>query len=330
MYLNHRLAAYALGLGLAAALLAVPARAADADKLLPNDTEIVAGVNVKQILSSPLVKRIGQDKIRQAIKDQDKLQKLMDDLGFDPFKDLDSVTAAWPNLSDTDKGLIVVRGNFDIKKMKAKAEEMAKDMKDQIKAVTRADGLGGKHEFWEVTMPDVNQTAYVSLFSKDTILVSPSPDYLGDAIEQYNGRKKVGLKNKDLAALISRLDAKQSLYVGVVGAALEKSPLADNDKAKEVIDKVSDAALGLNIEKDITLEVALTAKGTKDAADLEDFIKDGLNQVLGLAALLGGNNKQIAPLIDILKTIKPVTKDKIVSVKATVDSDTLDKIVPKQ
>jgi len=330
MYPTRRLAAYALGLGLAAALLAAPARAADVDKFLPNDTEIIAGVNVKQILNSTLAKKVGQDKLRDALKGQDKLQKIMDELGFDPFKDLDSIVAAWPNLSDTDKGLIVVRGTFDIKKAKAKAEELAKDMKDTIKPVTRADGLGGKHEFWEVNLPDANQTVYVSLFSKDTLLVSPSPDFLGDAIEQFNGRKKVGLKNKEMLALLNRLDAKQSVYVGVVGSALEKSPLADQEKAKEIIDKVTDASVGLNMDRDITLEVALTAKGTKDAADLEDVIKDGLNQVLGLAALLGGNNKQIAPLIDILKTIKPTTKDKVVSVKATVDSETLDKIVPKQ
>jgi hypothetical protein len=330
MYLYRRLAACALGLGLIAALLVAPVRAADVDKLLPNDTEIVAGINVKQILNSPLAKKVGQDKIRDLIKQQDMLQKVLDDLGFDPFKDLDTILAAWPNLSDTDKGLIIIRGNFDIKKAKEKAQALAKDQKDVIKPVTKADGLGGKHEFWEVTVPDVNQTAFVSLFSKDTILIAPDTEFLVNAIEQHNGTKKVALKNKEMAGLISRLDTKQSLYVGVVGNALGKSPLAEQEKAKEIIDKVSDGSIGLNIDKDITLEVGVQAKGTKDAEDLEDVIKDGLNQALGLAALFGGGNKQLAPLIDILKTIKPKTKDKTVTVKATVDSETLDGLIPKQ
>ena len=48
-----------LGLGLAAALLASPVRAADIDRYLPADTEVVSIVNVRQILSSALVKQIG-------------------------------------------------------------------------------------------------------------------------------------------------------------------------------------------------------------------------------------------------------------------------------
>lgn len=327
MYLYRRLAACAFGLGLAAALLAAPGRAADVDKLLPNDTEIVAGINFKQILNSALAKKVGQDKVRDLLKQQGEAQKILDELGFDPLKDLDSILAAWPNLSDTDKGLIIIRGNFDIKKAKAKAEALAKEKKDTIKAVTKNDGLGGKHEFWEVTLPDVNQTVFVSLFSPNTILVSPSDQFLADAIEQYKGTRKVALKNKAMAGLIDRLDNKQSIYLGVVGSALEKSPLADQEKAKEIIDKIADASIGLNVDKDLTLAVGITAKGAKDAEELEDVIKDGINQALGLAALLGGGNKQIAPLVDILKTIKPTTKDKTITVKVTVDEDMLDKIL---
>lgn len=330
MYLYRRLAACALGLGLAAALLVAPVRAGDVDKLLPNDTEIIAGINVKQILNCALAKKVGQDTIKDMIKQQEEVQKVLDELGFDPFKDLDSIIAAWPNLSDTDKGLVIARGNFDIKKAKAKAEAMAKDQKDVVKAVTKADGLGGKHEFWEVTLPDVSQTVFVSLFSKDIILTAPDPEFLVNAIEQHNGTRKVALKNKAMAGLIERMDTKQSLYLGVVGSALEKSPLADQDKAKEIIDKIADGSIGVNVDKEIVLEVGVTAKGAKDAEDLEDFIKEGLNQVLGLAALFGGGNKQLTPLIDILKTVKPKLKDKSVTVKATVDSDTLDGLIPKK
>lgn len=328
----RRLTACAIGFGLTVALLAGPARAAEVDKLLPNDTEIVVGVNVKQILGSGLVKRIGEDTIKQMLKSDDKVAKVFEELGFDPLKDLDSILIAVPNAGDTDKGLVVIRGNFDIKKAKEKAEQLAKapDTKDIIKASTKPDGLGGKHEFWEIMPPDVNQPMYVALFSKDTILISPSEDYLINAIEQHAGRKKAALKSKELTDLISRLDNKQSLYVGVVGSALQKSPLAEQEEAKKIIDKVTDASVAVTVDKDIVLEVGVTAKGAADARDLEDVIKDGLNQVLGLAALLGGNNKQIAPLIDILKTIKPTAKDRVVTVKATVDSETLDKIVPKQ
>lgn len=330
----RRLTACALGLGLTAVLLAGAVRAADVDKLLPNDTEIVVGVNVKQILNSGVVKRFGEDAIKQMLQSDDKVQKVLEDLGFDPFKDLDSLLVALPAVptdTDIDRALVIVRGNFDITKAKAKALALSKDdeTKDVIKLASKPDGLGGKHEFWEISPPDANKSFFVSLFSKDTLLVAPEADMLINAIEQNDGRKKAALKNKDMAGLLARLDSKQSAYVGVVGSALDKSPLADQDEAKKIIEKLTDASIGVNVEKDISLEIGVTAKGATEAKDLEDIIKDGLNQVLGIAALLGGNNKQIAPLIDILKTIKPTTKDKTITVKATVDSETLDKIVPK-
>jgi len=330
MFQYRRLAAYAFGLGLAALLLAVPARAADVDKLLPNDTETVAAINVKQILNSALVKKFGQDKIKEALKSQEMFQKILDDLGFDIFKDLDSILIAGPGGSDTDKGLVIVRGNFDIKKMTTKAQGLAKDMKDVIKAVSVKDGVGGTYDFWEVSPPDAPQSLFVSLASKDTILAAPSKDYLIDAMEKLAGRKKAALKNKDMAGLIGRMDTKQSLYLGVLGDSLKNSPLANEDKAKEIIEKLADASIGLTIEKDIVLEIGITAKGAKEAKDLEDTIKDGLNQLLGIAALLGGNNKMIAPLVDILKTVKPSLKDKTITVKVTVDSETLEKIIPKE
>jgi len=330
MFRTVNVAVCAFSLGLASLLLAAPARAADVDKLLPNDTETVASINVKQILNSALVKKFGIDKIKDAIKNQEMVQKILDELGFDIFKDLESILIAGPGGSETDKGLIIVRGNFNIKKMKTKAEGLAKDMKDVIKAVSVPDGLGGKYEFWEVTPPDNPQSLFVSLLSNDTILAAPGKDYLIDALDKQAGRKKAALKNKDMAGLISRMDTKQSLYVGLLGASLEKSPLANEEKAKEIIEKLADASIGLTIEKDIVLEIGITAKGTKEAKDLEDSIKDGLNQLLGIAALLGGNNKQIAPLVDILKTVKPSLKDKTITVKATVDSETLEKIVPKE
>src|SRR6266446_1191924 len=81
---------------LASALLAfvLPIRAAEVDKYLPTETEFVSHVNVKQLLDSAIVKKHAVDKLRDLLKGQDQASAVLEALGFDPFKDLASVTIA--------------------------------------------------------------------------------------------------------------------------------------------------------------------------------------------------------------------------------------------
>src|SRR6516165_1850557 len=90
---------------LAGALLALvlPARAAEPDKYLPNDTEAIVVLNVKQILDSPLVKKHLAEKIRDEIKNNAEVSKVLEALGFDPLKDLSSITIASSGLNQDSK-----------------------------------------------------------------------------------------------------------------------------------------------------------------------------------------------------------------------------------
>jgi hypothetical protein len=319
---------------LAVLLLAAPVRAAEVDKLLPNDTESIAVINVRQILDSALIKKVGLDKVKDEIKKNDQVHKVLDDLGFDLFKDLDTIIAAGPGGTDTDKGLIIVSGKFDKKKFDAKALALSQDMKDTVKAISVPDGLGGKFEMYEVTIPDQPQSIYVNVANNSTILASPGKDYLIDALAKINGQKKTTLKNKDMAALIGRMDARSSMYVGILGAALsaalEKSPLNNDEAAKEIVDKIHDVSFGLSITQDIGIDIGLGAKDAKGAADLNDKIKDGLKQALALVTFLSMNNKQLDPVLDVLKTVKPKLTDKNISIKAELSGEELDKLIPKQ
>jgi hypothetical protein len=330
MFHHARLRAGYLGLGLAALLLAAPARAADLEKLLPNDTEVISTINVKQILDSALVKKVGLDKVKDAIKNQEKAQQVLDALGFDPFKDLDSITVAGPGGSDTDKGLIIVKGNFDVDKFKAVAAAAAKDHPDVIKTTKVPDGLGGNYEFYEVSPSELPNSFFVSLASKHYILIAPGKDYLIDAHDKLAARKKTNLKSKEMAALLGRLDPKQSLSVALVAKALEKSPLADQEKGKEIIDKLDDVVFGVTIDKDIDIVLGVTAKDDKAAEALDDEIRNGLNLALGAAAFVASQNKQLAPLVDVLKSIKPKTKGKTISVTVKFEGEDIEKLIPNK
>src|SRR5262245_58516414 len=100
---------------LAALAFTASLQAAD-PKYFPPDTEIVFSINVKQILGSELLKA-NKDKLEQLkelIKSQlpgDAVaQKYLEKMGFDPFKDLTSVTIAMPPSKDPDAVFIIVQG----------------------------------------------------------------------------------------------------------------------------------------------------------------------------------------------------------------------------
>ena len=325
------LVAQALGLAVAALWLTAPARAAEVvDKLLPNDTETIVSINLKQILNSPLGKKMPIDKLQDALKNQDEVAQNLKDIGFDPFSDLDSVILAGSSGNEPDKGLVIAHGKFDVKKFQAKAEEVAKDMKDVLKIHKVPDGLGGSTKLYEVTPPGQDNPLWVALPSGTTLLASGGKDYVLDALDKEAGRKQTALKNKDLAALLNRLDTTQSIWLAVLGSTLAKNPqLSGNQDVKEVLDKISDATAAINVDKDLKVQVSVTAKTADDAKDLDEKLKDGLNTALGAVALLAGQKKELAPLVDVLKNVKPDVKGKVVSVELELSGKDIEKAIDK-
>src|SRR5438270_143827 len=102
-----------LGLSLSSGSLwardeAPPARGID--RYLPADTEIISTLNFKQIFESALFKKNALGPARDALANIAEVKTILDDLGFDPFLDLDKMISAGPGGTETDKGLIILHG----------------------------------------------------------------------------------------------------------------------------------------------------------------------------------------------------------------------------
>src|SRR5437588_8389064 len=96
-------------------VLAIPAQAADVNKYLPNDADFVLVLNVKQLLDSPLVQKHALADLKTMLKGNSEATKHFDAVGFDPFKDLNTVTLGVA-LAKEPKGLLIAQGTFDIAK----------------------------------------------------------------------------------------------------------------------------------------------------------------------------------------------------------------------
>ncbi len=248
-----------------ALILMVPAgaHAADLDPYLPADTESFLSVNVRQLLDSPIIKKSVLGPLRNALKESQDVTDVLKDLGFDPLKDLDHIIIAGPGGAETDRGLIIVHGTFDVKKFQAKAADAAQNNDDVLKIHKVPLGGGATHEVYEVNIPGQDGALFVALASGKTLLVSPGKDYVVDSLKQSRANAKPALKSKSFQALLEKMDSKQSLSLAVPGKKL----IGADDKAdflpravRDALAKIEVIGGGLTISEEVKFDLYFSTK----------------------------------------------------------------------
>jgi hypothetical protein len=303
---------------------AIPGRAAEVNKYLPDDAEIIMVLNVQQILSSPIVQKNGLPHIKQLLQSDETAKKTLEALGFDPLKDLTRVTVTASAVSQDAKGVIIVEGNFDVAKFESKALELAKEKSTAIKAVVE-DGhkllefKGGANE---------DKPAYGAMIDKNTIVVASDKAFVLDSFDRAAGKKKVSLK-KEVLALVEKANQSQSMWLVAPGAIFAKSPLAEDDKAKKIIEKIDNVSVGFNLAEDFTMATAIVTKSADAAKEISEELKNGLEQMKGLLALVAGQQKELAPLVDIIGSMKVATENTTVTLKSEVSHEMIEKSLKK-
>jgi hypothetical protein len=333
MSLNRRI----MALGLAVALMASTARAGEVNPYLPEDTEVYSSLNIRQILGSQLIKKVGLDTIRGFLQQSQELNEVLKDLGLDPFKDIDKLISAGPSTGEQDKGLLIIQGRFDVDKFRKRAEKEAKDNKDVVKVQKIKDGQGGEHTVYEVVLAEAipgapgNLALFVGFPSNNkTILASPSKDYLITALKVKPDATKAKLKNKEFQEMLQKLEDNQSMSMVMVGEVLTKGQLADAPGAvKDMLAKVATAHGGITLTDGIKIEFSVGTKNAEDAKTIQGAVNNAVNAGIGLAGIAAMNNPQIAPVVDFLKSVKVTSREKIATLKAELTAEDLGKLIPK-
>jgi hypothetical protein len=310
----------------ALALAAPAARAADPDPLLPADSDTVAYVNFKQVLGSEVVKKFALEQIKQALAGQDA-KKLLDELGLDPLKDIDTLWAGSSGKGPDDmKALVVVLGKFDPKKLLATAEAATKKDGDKFSIVKDESGTLFKYQ------PDKGNPVYGTVVNATTVVAGTDKKVIAAALKQAEDKQKKAPLGATLAGLVKKMDAKSSLFaVSVVKGKL------DNDKLpqqlppdifagfEKALPKTDTLSMVVKVTADINLEVTFGMKDEDAAADMGDAMKSMLGGIKGLLALLATDPKA-KPLNDVVKTLTSSVKDKSVVVTGKVTGETLGKL----
>src|SRR5262249_19917181 len=104
----------------------------------------------------------------------------------------------------------------------------------------------------------------------------------------------------------------------------------DNDAFKDLLDKIETVTGGVTVADKIKLEVALTARDAAAAREIDKALTESLSQALGFLMTAANTQKQLAPLVDVLKSIKTSTRDKMVLIKAELGAEFVEKALPKE
>lgn len=315
----------------------VHAQAADLDKYLPNDTDAVVTINVRQILASPLVKTHYLEPLQDLIKSNEDLQKLVKGLGIDPLKDIDQVVFSngeglYRLTKRLDKGKTIygsesgffclVKGKFDVAKAKAYGEQLAKD-KDSILVKTHKVGTASLYEL------DVGRTLFVGVADSGTVAVSSRLEPVSEVLEKATGKRKAAFKYKELAPVVAKIDAKTSIGIAVIGNAgfgLDADVKKVNGKVvetpvKQTIsqDGIDGISGSINVTDGIVGEATVGVKSAAAAKDVAKSVQEDLNDGIDLMLRALFKYPKLGPLAQFIKSINVAVKDnRHVTIKAEV------------
>lgn len=312
-------------LALATLIPAAPLQSATLPGYLPEDSTMLITVNVRQILNSPLVQKIGLDSLRDLLAQSEDVSRILQDLGLDPFQDVDKITVASPGGNDEDRGLIIVDGRFDPVKFEAKGTQMIKDNPELLILHKLADGKGGWRHIYELRLPNQDVPLFLALANKSTVLASSGKDYVVDALRKEGKDVKVALDNKEFQAILEQLDDQKSLSLAFLGKSLTQSDTLP-DSVRAFFQDVEAIGGGASFGKDIEFEVVVGTKTAEDARQLNQSINDALTQGIGLLALLATQDRQLMPVLDVVKTVRCSGRGKTVTLKAQLPSDILENL----
>ena len=272
---------------------------------LPADTQALIRLNFRAMIDSPLAKKMGIEKASEIIKSVPG-GEILTEMGFDPLKDIDSITVAAPGGGDMEKGLIIVAGKFKADKLVAKANEEAKNNEDKVKIHKAGDKtIFESKDFF----PDQQVPMFMMIASNSTILASTQKEYLEKAFANSGSK----LVNKDFSALVEKLDPDLAISMVAVSSAFPSKSLPE--QAKAIMDGIESIGGGIGIDKDVTLKINVFTKDEDSSKKLKETMDQGMAQALGFLGLMAAQQKELTPVLEFVKSMKTSSKAKMMSLE---------------
>jgi len=273
-------------------------RAAEFEKYLPDDTEVVFHANIRQALDSALARKYLLPQIQANLKGHAEVQEVLNALRLDPAKDLQSFTFAGPGNISEKKWTAFLRGSFDQDKIQAAADAFASTQADVLKTHTQ-DGV----TVYEIRDPKGARSAFAAFIEKDLLLIASTKDQVTASLAKKNAGKESAL-NKALSALIQEGNGKESIWVAATPNQLINLLPQNNKLVMDFAKKIKSLKAGITLTDDFRFSVRIETPDAKSARE----VRQNLVGCQSLLILLVTSNDQLkdfgSTLTDILNSIK--------------------------
>jgi len=293
---------------------AATCQAADIDPYLPDNSEMVLAVNVRQLFESPLIQKHFAEALRRYLETEPHWQELQKALPIDLTKDVSSMVLSGPTPPREGKGLAIVRGKFDVPKLQAAAAAYAGKQADAL-----AIHKSGNRLIYQFK----NSTAatFAAFLDDGTLALAPSREALDDAIARKDGKKQASLA-KDLETLIADADARQTLWLVALATPELKREFGTSPQTQKLFANLVHLKGGLTLSDGAQLDFLIQTKDAKTAGEIRQFV-EGIKSILSLAAM---DSKENAPLLTkLLGAIKIASAKETVTIKGSVSKDEIEK-----
>lgn len=321
-----------LAVALIASTFTASTNAIELDTYLPENTGSVVVLNFKQLFNSKMIKMMGVGTIKQALEAQEGVGDVLDNLGLDITKDIDSLIMAGPSGGDDDEGLFILRGRFDVEKFKKTAQKAIKDNADAISEKVLKDGKGGKHTVYQVEIEQLGMPLYVNIANKNVILAAASKDYLLDGLSVKSDRK-VKLKNTEFEKRLKSLKANQSMAFIVDGKGIsdgvKNAGVALPGQLADILKAIKYISGGMTVDDGFKLGLDLTTGSKEDATKLRQQVLQGLNFAKAFLGFAAQQNPQMQIAIDFINSLKTTTKGNDVQIRGGFSAEDLQKLGPR-
>jgi len=287
----------------------------DDSKWLVGDAEMFLKFNVKQLMSSGLMKKFGIDAVKEAIKSNEQAKAFIDAAGLDVTKDIDHILISGTGGSGGKdvKALVVVHGKFDTTKIHDELKKQADKGDGHIKLSKE-----GTTHLYEVEAQ--GQSMYASFANKNTLVLTQTKDATVDAVK--NGGKKAAPISKEMKKALSKFTGKESMAFAL---------LVNDDLKKQVenaprIGKAAAKLQTLTTSLTITDSIAFNVNGiTGEAESAKDLAKAlELLKAAGVEMLKGMENLP-GVLTDILNAVKIADGKEAVDVNLKISKEMIEK-----
>jgi hypothetical protein len=310
---------------LVAILAAAAPAAAIEPKYLPPDAEAVITLNLKALFDSDLAKAKKDvvDMIKSKIKDKLDdlpLKEHFDKVGFEPLRDLHSITFTSNGGKDVSTFFIAVEGQFDTDKIVDFARERPGVTISKI----------GSTQVVEFTPEGQQQTVYAGIVNNRTMLLAPSRDVLKGAIGR-GASNKAAIKPA-LKTLLADTSSKQTFSLVLTGDglanAISDAPVPPQGKFGEQIQGVDGIAAGLTVSKDIAFQISASSKDDEAAKKLSGALNLGLLFIKGQIGQKAQGGDEKAQLVqDVANTLRVTQQGLTVSLRGEVSPQNVDRIL---